>query len=385
MKILLIHNFYKSNLVGGEDVVFRNEVKLLKNYFGENKIFSYSVNNDKLNPLFLSFNIWFSILHFFRIFKIVKYNKIDICHFHNFYPVLTTSVFFAAKLAGAKTILTLHNYRLWCISGLLFRDEKGVCNDCTKVKYPLSGVRHKCFRGSRLQSIIATITFIFYRFIKSFDQIDLFLTLTPFQRDMTIELGLPTNKIVISPNFFPSNSFKRYKFSEKENYIFVGRLEHSKGIDVLLQAWKSLPSNFILDIIGSGPLESKLKSEYKYLTNINFLGSRTRDITLDCISKSRFLIHPSICYETFGLTILEALSLGTPVIGFNIGTRKDLIRHNFNGFLCSPDGLNSAIISSNTCSTYEDLSKNAIASSRSYQENFVIREREKIYNSLIKL
>lgn len=118
----------------------------------------------------------------------------------------------------------------------------------------------------------------------------------------------------------------------KDGYIYVGRLEESKGIFELLKVWDKLDEKYILTIIGGGDMEDELKVKYKK-KNIIFKGKCSREDTLSCIFNSKYLIQSSILYETFGLTIIEAMSSGVPVIGFNIGTRSDFIEDEVNGFL----------------------------------------------------
>lgn len=121
MKILIIHNKYQSNNIGGEDIVYQNKLESLQAKLGKENVYSYEVTNDDISKWKLIFNIWFNKYYYKEVKKIVKENNIDLVHIHNFYPLLTPSVFKASKDAGAKVIHTLHNYRLWCISGIFLQ------------------------------------------------------------------------------------------------------------------------------------------------------------------------------------------------------------------------------------------------------------------------
>jgi glycosyltransferase involved in cell wall biosynthesis len=380
MKILLIHNKYQSNNIGGEDVVYENELVSLQKKLGNNNVFFYEVSNDDISKIKLLFTIWFSFKHYKNIKKIVKENNIDIVHIHNFFPILTPSVFKAAKDSGAKVIHTLHNYRIWCISGLLYRNNYGICEDCLKNNYSIAGILNKCYRNSFIQSILAQKAFWFYKITKVFDNnIDYYFVLTSFQKDKLKSLGVNDNKILINPNSIdvPFNIKK-----EKENYVYVGRLEQSKGIVELLRAWKQLDEKFVLVIIGSGELEDTLKKEFKS-KNIIFKGKCSREETLENISRSKYLIQSSFLYETFGLTILEAMSFGVPVIGFDIGTRSNLIIDEVNGFLIKPENLKSTIERSYEYKNYQDLSRNALKTAKLYENNIVIEKQIEIYNQIL--
>ena len=147
--------------------------------------------------------------------------------------------------------------------------------------------------------------------------------LTNFQREKVKSLGISENKIKLKPNGM--SVYKSSTDKPKQGYIYVGRLEESKGVFLLLEAWNQLDDRYILTIVGDGDIISDLKTKYD-ADNIVFKGKCSRKDTLTYISQSKYLIQPSLLYETFGLTIIEAMSFGVPVIGFDIGTRKDFIK-----------------------------------------------------------
>lgn len=381
MKILLVHNKYKSRFVGGEDVVFRNELEALKEKMGSENVFEYTVANDDLNKLGLIFSIWFSKKHYKNIYNLVKDSKIDLVHVHNFFPLLTPSVFKAAKKAGAKVVNTLHNYRWWCLSGIFYRDKKGICELCAKKKFASWGIFYRCYRRSFLQSFLAALAFYFYKLIKVEKFIDYFFVLTNFEKEKIKELGINKEKIILKPNFI--NELLSTPIESRKDYIFVGKLDESKGIDFLLNVWQNLGSEYVLKIVGSGESDSRLL-QYKR-DNIIFLGKIDNSETKREITQSKYLIQSSLMYETSGLTILEAFSAGVPVIGFNIGTRKDFIEDGINGFLANKDNLIEVIKRSYEFNDYSSLVNGAKDSIRKFEKNKVIDEQILIYKNIIKV
>lgn len=380
MKLLIVHNKYQSNNIGGEDIVYQNELESLQKELGKENILSLEVSNDNLSKIKLIFNIWFNKHYYKEVKKIVEENNIDLVHIHNFYPLLTPSIFKASKDGGAKVVHTLHNYRLWCISGIFYRDGYGVCELCSKSKFSLEGIFSKCFRKSMIQSILAQLSFWYYRFTKIFDNIDYFFVLTNFQKEKVKALGIDENKIILKSNSLAFN-FDIQK--EKKDYIYVGRLEESKGIFELLKVWDTLDEKFILTMIGGGDIEYELREKYSK-QNIIFKGKCSREETLLAISKSKYLIQPSIWYETFGLTIIEAMSCGVPVIGFDIGTRGDFIQESVNGFLSNRDDLKDVIEKSFDYEEYENLSKEAIETAKMYENEYVIEKQIEIYKRILE-
>lgn len=380
MKLLIIHNKYQSNNIGGEDIVYQNELESLQAKLGRENVFSYEVSNDDINKVKLIFGIWFSFKYYKEIKSFVKNNNIDLVHIHNFYPLLTPSVFKAAKDGGAKVVHTLHNYRLWCISGIFYRDGYGICELCTKSIFSLQGIFNKCFRKSLVQSLLAQVSFWYYRTTKVFDNIDYFFVLTSFQREKMKLLGIDEKRIILKPNSLKMTSAMPNK---KDGYLYVGRLEESKGIFELLKVWNILDEKYVLTILGGGDIEKELRAKYKK-KNIIFKGKCSRTETLSSISKSKYLIQPSVLYETFGLTIIEAMSFGVPVIGFDIGTRKDFIEDEVNGFISIADNLKDIIEKSFYYENYEKLSKNALKTSKLYENEYIINKQIVIYKNIIE-
>jgi glycosyltransferase involved in cell wall biosynthesis len=316
------------------------------------------------------------------VYKLVKKNKIDIVHIHNYFPILTISVFKAARDAGAKVVHTAHNYRLWCIAGTLYRDQVGICTLCTKPNNILSGIRHKCYRSSLIQSAITKLSFWNYKKRGLLNYMDKLIVLSEFQHQLFIDFGIDKEKMVLKNNmvhFHPAT----IDVQKKKDYLFVGRLENSKGIKFLLSAWKQLPNYFILTIIGSGSLESKLRIEYASYANIVFLGELNKTKVGEYIQSAKYTIQPSLWYETFGLTIIESMMLGTPVIGLNIGTRTEMISSGKNGLLTTEADFIATIITSEHYDGYEQMCNNAVASALKYLPEHIIQHQLSIYKEVL--
>jgi glycosyltransferase involved in cell wall biosynthesis len=380
MKVLVVHNAYQSHHVGGEDVVVEREVKSLKQALGADNVFEYSVSNDTIHPLKLSFTIWGDRHHSNRIKQCVQENNIDIVHVHNFFPLLTPRVFVGAKKAGAKVVQTLHNFRWWCLSGILYRPGSGHCEKCIKKSFAWPALFYRCYRGSRLQSFIGVLAFAWYRKKRYLDLIDRYFVLTHFQLEKLKPL-LPAQKMVIKPNLInkPANAVP---FNKKQHYLFVGRLEEAKGFPLVLSLWRQLPATFHLDVIG-GDLNENY-SQMISLPNIRFLGKLSHHDTLTHMAKAKYVLQTSLAYETFGLTIIEAMAEGTPVIGLNVGTRPELIQSGHNGFITTPDKLYETLLQADAYRDYEQLCQNAWEDAKVYYSDVVIEKQIALYQEVLK-
>ena len=155
-----------------------------------------------------------------------------------------------------------------------------------------------------------------------------FIALNDFCRRKFIEGGLPGERIVIKPNFV---DFGAPAERQRSGFLFVGRLSMEKGIEVLRNA-AMLLSPAELVVVGSGPAEFLLTG----IPGVELLGARTKKEVGAQMSKTLALIFPSVCFETFGLVIIEAFAHGTPVIASHIGVVTDLVEDGVTGLLFAP-------------------------------------------------
>jgi glycosyltransferase involved in cell wall biosynthesis len=378
MKVLIVHNRYQSRHIGGEDLIVDRELRELKNAVGENNVFEYMVSNDAIEPKKLMITLWGDHNHYQNIFNLVTTHQIDIVHVHNFFPLLTPTVFSAAKAAGAKVVHTLHNFRWWCVGGNFYREGQGACEACVDQKIRLPAIQHQCYRGSYAQSAASAAAFSWYQLRKYQSKIDAYFVLTDFQRKK-VSAWLPEEALWIKPNGIDLPSVTM-PIDAKRDYLYVGRLEAGKGIDYLLSVWESLPEYFVLNIIGSGE-DDTLEKKYAS-NNIRFLGKLSHESTLKKMSESKYLIHPSLNYETFGLTLVEALAQGTPVIAFDIGPRREFIQNGSNGWLCEKAQLKNAIIHSFEEEHYDLFSARAKESVKRFEAKYVMSQQLKWYEKI---
>lgn len=381
MKILLVHNSYKS--FGGEDRVFESEYEGLVEALSAENVFTYRVYSQNIRYPEQLWSVFFSTRHYKEVYQLVKKNRIDIVHVHNFFPFLSASVFKAAKKAGAKVVHTLHNYRWWCVNGLLYREGTGICRLCVEQKSFLPAIKYRCYRGSRLQSILASLAFAYYKKTNVWQYIDTCCVLTEFQRNFVLSQGIAADKIWYKPNWLAP--FTEPPQKNRNGYIYIGRLEEAKGISYLLESWINLPQHFELTVVGTGPLEEQLIRTYGHQTNIHFRGQLTGAETSALQASARFTIHPSLCYESFGLTIIESMGVGVPVIGIDIGGRKEFIQDGVNGFLTDAKHLKETIEIADGTNNYEGLCIEARKTAARFSKEYIRQQQLAYYSSLVNL
>ncbi|MEA5598352.1 glycosyltransferase family 4 protein [Rivularia sp. UHCC 0363] len=333
MRILTIHNLYQFR--GGEEECYEAEVSLLQQMGHQVEI--YEENNDRLNALnkvSLVTKIIWSQKTYKDIRRCLKQQSFDIVHVHNFFPLISPSVYYAAKAEGVPVVQTLHNYRLLCPNGLFFRDNQ-VCEECTGKVIPYPGVLRGCYRNSQVVSAGVASMLSVHRAMRSWtEMVDLYICLTEFAKQKFIEGGLPPSKIVVKPNFV---NFDSGVGSGNGGYaLFVGRLSTEKGLDTLLAAWEDLGIHIPLKIVGNGPLAEYVVQAVKRLPQVEWLGRKSLAEVHILMGEAMFLVFPSKWYETFGRVAIEAFAKGTPVIAANIGAIAELVVNDKTGLHFQP-------------------------------------------------
>jgi glycosyltransferase involved in cell wall biosynthesis len=325
MRILLVHNRYQ--IPGGEDTVFAAEKAMLETHGHE--ISTLEPSNLEITGWPRRLKTGLQAIYSYpakqRMSAEISRFRPDIVHVHNFFPLLSPSIYSACREAHIPVVQTLHNYRLLCPNALFFRDGR-VCEDCMGKVVPWPGVLHACYRGSRLATGPVAAMLTIHRALKTWtDDVDAYIALTEFSRQKFIEGGLPREKILVKPNFVhpaPATGKGEGGFA-----LFVGRLSAEKGVGTLLAAWETLGEKIPLKIAGDGPLADEVKAA----RGIEWLGRVSRDRVVALMQDAAVLIFPSVWYETFGMSIIEAYAVGLPVIASKIGVVNSLVAHQRTG------------------------------------------------------
>ena len=330
LSVLCVHNRYIQP--GGEDQVFESETQLL----AENGVRVEKVEEQTAYPGGLVRKIeaavdcvWSRSWH--QKFKtILRNTRPDVVHIHNFFSVISPSVYYACKEEGVPVVQTLHNYRLACPAASFYRDGK-ICEECLD-RGPFHAVRYGCYRDSKLATAaLAAMLEVHRRKNTWTEMVDCYIALTEFAREKLIQGGLPAEKIRVKPNFVLPDPGPRA--GNGDYALFVGRLVDLKGVGTLIKAWSKLPAPIALVIAGDGPFRpemEKLIADLK-LTNVDYRGRLSRQQTLATMKGARFLMFPSEWYEGFPVTIAEAFACGVPVLASRLGSMQEIVENRRTG------------------------------------------------------
>ncbi len=343
MKILQINNhFYKK---GGADTVFLNTVALLEAHGHNVYTLSRKTRKDQTpteqdffihTPEFRFANFNDKIKYFRSFFynkeavqvlqKIIDEHKPEIAHIHLLYNGISPSILPVLKEHNIPVVMTIHDYRLICPNYWLLDKNGNICEKCIDKCY-FRCTTNRC-SDTFINSLMLSFEAYYRKKINPLDYVDRFIFPSQFIKNKFAQFNPDfAKKADVLCNF--SNYISSDKISEKENYFFYfGRLSREKGLMTLLDAVKDLPE-VVLKIAGTGPLLDILTKEKP--KNVDFTGFKTGSALEDLIKKAKFVVVPSEWYEVFGLASAEAQSLGTPVLGTNIGGTPELIENGKNG------------------------------------------------------
>lgn len=325
MKILILHNTYQQR--GGEDVMVEAEAEML--LAGGHDVRVECVSNDDIVGVKDKARVFmrssYDPARARWAAELVKSHRAEVMHVHNFWPLLTPAVHRGAAQAGAAVVQTLHNFRLLCSGGVFLRDG-AVCEKCLN-STPAWGIMHRCYRGSVPGSLAVAAMQIRARQSGIWERdVHRFIALTDFARTKFVEGGLPAERVVVKPNALAV--LTPPTFRQRDGVLFVGRLSAEKGVSTLVEAAKSVPS-LSVTIAGDGPDRDELEAAAP--PNVRFLGAVSGIKARELMSAAQVLVMPSIWYEGFPVTLLEAFSCRLPIIASRIGSLESLISHEKTG------------------------------------------------------
>lgn len=333
MTVLLCHNYYRGR--GGEDQSFEDEVIMLRE--AGVRVITVTRRNDALadgprEGLRVTLNALRDATGRREIEALIDEHQPDIVHCNNLFPQLSGSVYAAAASRGVPVVQALRNYRFLCSAGSFFRDGE-ICQTCLGAPAAFAGIAHGCYRDSRAASAAVVAVQLMQRATTlSRSASTWFMTPSTFARDLYVTAGLNPERIVVKPNFVHPDLGPAAGTSDR--FVYVGRLAEEKGIRTLLEAWRHL--SYPLAVYGDGPLRPLVEAAAAELPSVTFHGPTPHRDILEALGAARALVMPSEWFETFGRSVAEAYSRGTPVIASALGALSDLVECGDTGCLVPP-------------------------------------------------
>lgn len=326
MKVLWLHNHYQ--VWGGESAAAEREAALLRAHGVD--VVQEAAHNDAIRDMGLFErmalplrNAWSRSSHR-RVRELCRQHRPDVVHAHNVWPLLSPSVFAAARREGVPCVFTAHNFYLFCLNGVFYRDG-AICTDC-KGSLPWQGVRHRCYRGLA-GSATRFVGTALHRALRTFHRVDRVLVPTEFARQQFLDAGFAPQRVTTKwLSCEDPGSVEGEPVVGPREFLVACRLVPEKGVHVLIDAVAQSRRTWRLVVCGDGPERAALESRAKDLgARVAFLGHVPPTALQHHMARASAVCIPSLWYETFGLTSIEAFALGRPVVASALGAPDEVV------------------------------------------------------------
>ena len=249
--------------------------------------------------------------------KAVRIHHADVVHAHNVHPLFGWRALAAARAAGARTVLHLHNYRLVCAIGVAFRHGEP-CYRCHG-RDTLPGVRHRC-RDSLVEGVVYAAGLARQQ-PRLLEHADALATVSGALAARLAGMGIPRERMIVLPNAV--GSIAEASHAAQGSYaLAAGRLVEEKGFDVAIRVARD--AGVPLRIAGAGPDERRLRT-LAAGGDVTFLGRLSGEQLARERRGAAVLLAPARSDDPCPMTVIEALADGVPVLGSDRGGIPELI------------------------------------------------------------
>jgi glycosyltransferase involved in cell wall biosynthesis len=244
-----------------------------------------------------------------------------VVHCHNLQPLLGPRALAAARVAGARVVLHLHNFRLFCAIGVSFRDGA----PCFRCRDGLTapGLALNC-RGNLPGAAVYAVA-LARQLRPLLELVDLFVVPSAWAAGQLVRLGLPADRVAVLPHYLPDERVAGASNASAGGYaLALGRLAPEKGFEVAIDA--AGRSGVPLRIAGDGPLaESLARAVATTGAEVELLGAVGDDHRDHLLAGAAMLVMPTVGNETFGYVALEAMGAGVPVVATRAGALPEVV------------------------------------------------------------
>jgi glycosyltransferase involved in cell wall biosynthesis len=245
----------------------------------------------------------------------------DVVHVHNMHPLLGSRALAAAKSEGARVVMHLHNFRLFCAIGVCFRAGQP-CFRCHG-RFTAPGGALNC-RDSLPEAAAYAYALSTHQ-PEVFANVDRFITPSDYAARQLETLGLPEGRTDVLPHYIAAAALADVSRANRGQFALAfGRLAPEKGFDCAVDA--AAISGIPLKIAGEGPAERDLMRRIARSTApVEMCGKVPPDTLRDMLRRAAMVVVPSAGNETFGFAALEAMAAGVPVIATRSGALPEIV------------------------------------------------------------
>lgn len=330
MKVIHLHQRYR--IRGGEDAMVEATVALLVRRGVQASLITrdsaaIAASLPARARAFIGGVYSFSAAAWMR--RLLNSEHPDVVHIHNLHPSFSPAVIPVCRRAGVPVVMTCHNYRLVCPTGMFMRGGR-VCDACC------GGREYRCLlyncRGSLVESAAYALRNTVHRMLGLYrDHVSRFIAISGFVRDRLVAEGFPPDRFRVIPNM-ASLPDSGVDCAGGSYAAFAGRFSPQKGIATLLAA--ATCTGIPVRLAGN---HASMPELIRMLPpNAQLAGRLAGDAMADFYRRARFAVVPSECPEPFGLVAVEAMGHGLPVIAARTGGLPEVVEDGVTGLLFQP-------------------------------------------------
>ena len=314
MKVLVVHNDYRSATPSGENVAVRAQVASLRAAGVD--VHTYLRSSDEISGRHGLHRVSLPVEPLLGpgatrdLAATMDELRPDVVHLHNVFPLISPRVIDVAHERGVAVVATAHNYRHVCVRGTYFRDGHD-CRDCAGRIFGTPAVEHACYRDSRRQSVVMATALAAHR--GRFHRVDRYIALTPLMAEHLVAYGIDRSRVTVVPNSAPDPGAAP---PPGEGVLFAGRLSPEKGFALLAEAWRGLDLDELgpLVVAGDGAERPKVIALASRRTDVRYVGVVPASSMPALIAGSALVVVPSLWDDVCPVIAVEAMSLGRSVI-----------------------------------------------------------------------
>lgn len=349
MRILQINNCHYRR--GGSETVYFNTIRLLTDHGHDVACFStkdsrneasefekYFIQNINIRDLSLCKKIQQAPAYLYNtkagknLEQLIRDFRPDVAHVHLYYGLLTVSVLKTLKKFNVPVVQTVHDYRLVCPVNTFLDKECNICELCMD-RHFYHSLQKKCSDGKISQSTMVMLeAYLWKYFICPVNYIDHFIFVSRFIQGKHLGLCEKAKKSYSQIYNYADTRSHDKSIVKGSYFLFFGRLSVEKGIRTLLSVFTRRNDQKLV-IAGTGPMRNLVEKAANEASNIEYVGFKIGKELESIIKNASFIIIPSEWYENNPLSLVEAYSLGKPVIGADTGGIPELVQNGINGFI----------------------------------------------------
>jgi len=332
MKFLVIHNDYGTR--SGEEVTVDNHCRLLEQQGHavlEIRRSSAEIADHRLGRIRAFWTGLDNPASRREVREMVRRARPDVAFVQNLYPLISPSILPVLQQERVPVLMRVANFRLVCPNGLLFT-RGGICDRC------VGGREYWCILRNCEESFPKSVGYALRSAVARrrkyyLDNVSIYLTATSFLRHWVMKAGIEEDRVLVVANPVRIPDEATIKGNVGTHVGYFGRISREKGIELLLDAARACPD---IEFRVAGAVNPMYELPRELPANVRLVGPLHGSMLADFIQDSRVVVSPSTCYETFGMSVAEAMLYARPVVVPAHGVFAELVRAGETGLFHEP-------------------------------------------------